>query len=176
MSNIGAGQPGSALSRHDLHGILFGAAVAMFLAALDQTIVAPALPAIARDLGEFNAISWLVTAYLLSSTAVTPIFGKLSDLYGRRRLLLAGLAIFIAGSIACALAPSMVTLIMARALQGIGGGALMTLPNAIIGDVVPPRERGRYQGFFASVYALSSVAGPVLGGLFTERLSWTLIF
>ena len=98
MSNIGAGQPGSALSRHDLRGILFGAAVAMFLAALDQTIVAPALPAIARDLGEFNAISWLVTAYLLSSTAVTPIFGKLSDLYGRRRLLLAGLAIFIAGS------------------------------------------------------------------------------
>ena len=176
MSNIGAGQPGSALSRHDLRGILFGAAVAMFLAALDQTIVAPALPAIARDLGEFNAISWLVTAYLLSSTAVTPIFGKLSDLYGRRRLLLAGLAIFIAGSIACALAPSMVALIMARALQGIGGGALITLPNAIIGDVVPPRERGRYQGFFASVFALSSIAGPVLGGLFTERLSWTLIF
>ena len=94
MTNIGAGRPGSALSRHDLHAILFGAAVAMFLAALDQTIVAPALPVIARDLGEFNAISWLVTAYLLSSTAVTPIFGKLSDLYGRRRLLLAGLAIF----------------------------------------------------------------------------------
>jgi EmrB/QacA subfamily drug resistance transporter len=176
VSKIGAGEPRSALSRRDLHGILTGAVVSMFLAALDMTIVAPALPSIARDLGEFNAISWIFTAYLLSSTAVTPIFGKLSDLYGRRRLLLIGLTIFILGSLACALAPSMVVLIMARALQGVGGGALLSLPNAIIGDVVSPRERGRYQGFFASVFAISSVAGPVLGGVFAERLSWTLIF
>jgi EmrB/QacA subfamily drug resistance transporter len=176
VSNNGAAQVGSALSRREIREVLLGAMVAMFLAALDQTIVAPALPPIARDLGEFNAISWVVTAYLLSSTAVTPIFGKLSDLYGRRRLLLAGLAIFIAGSIGCALAPSMVALIVARAVQGVGGGALLSLPNAVIGDVVSPRERGRYQGYFASVYALASVAGPVIGGVFAERLSWTLIF
>src|SRR5262249_48658842 len=128
------------------------------------------------DLGEVRAISWIVTAYLLASTAATPIFGKLSDLYGRRLLLLAGLLIFIVGSIGCALAPSMVALILARAVQGLGGGALLALPNAIIGDVVPPRERGRYQGFFASVFALSSIAGPVLGGVLAERFSWTLIF
>ncbi len=176
MSNSGAGHVGSAFSRREIRDVLLGAMVAMFLAALDQTIVAPALPPIARDLGQFNAISWVVTAYLLSSTAATPIFGKLSDLYGRRRLLLAGLAIFIAGSIGCALAPSMVALIVARAVQGVGGGALLSLPNAVIGDVVSPRERGRYQGYFASVYALASVAGPVIGGVFAERLSWTLIF
>ena len=176
VSNIGAGEPRRALSRRDVHAILTGAVVSMFLAALDMTIVAPALPTIARDLGQFSAISWIFTAYLLSSTAVTPIFGKLSDLYGRRLLLLSGLAIFMLGSLACALAPSMVALVMARAVQGIGGGALLSLPNAIIGDVVSPRERGRYQGFFASVFALSSIAGPVLGGVFAERFSWTLIF
>ena len=159
VSNIGAGEPRRALSRRDVHAILTGAVVSMFLAALDMTIVAPALPTIARDLGQFSAISWIFTAYLLSSTAVTPIFGKLSDLYGRRRLLLSGLAIFMLGSLACALAPSMVALIIARAVQGIGGGALLSLPNAIIGDVVSPRERGRYQGFFASVFALSSTRG-----------------
>jgi EmrB/QacA subfamily drug resistance transporter len=176
MTSSDAGAPEGTISRRELRGILIGAMMAMFLAALDQTIVAPALPAIARDLGEFNAISWVVTAYLLASTAATPIFGKLSDLYGRRRLLLAGLLIFIAGSLGAALAPDMFLLILARAIQGIGGGALMSLPNAVVGDVVAPRERGRYQGYFASVYALSSIAGPVLGGLFTERLSWTMIF
>jgi len=170
------GQARGLPTRRDLHAVLFGAMGAMFLGALDQTIVAPALPSIARDLGEFGAISWVVTSYLLSSTAATPIFGKLSDLYGRRRLLLAGLAIFVAGSLGCALAPGMVVLIVARALQGIGGGALLALPNAVVGDVVAPRERGRYQGYFASVYALASIAGPVLGGVFAERLSWTLIF
>jgi EmrB/QacA subfamily drug resistance transporter len=175
-SSAGAGKARGGLDRRDIHAVLFGAMVSLFLGALDQTIVAPALPSIARDLGQFNAISWVVTAYLLASTAATPIFGKLSDLYGRRRLLLAGLSIFIAGSLGCALAPSMVGLILARALQGIGGGALMSLPNVVIGDVVSPRERGRYQGYFAAVYALSSVAGPVLGGFFSEHLSWTLIF
>ncbi len=176
MSVSGTGEPEGPLSRREIRGILIGAMMAMFLAALDQTIVAPAMPAIARDLGAFNAIAWVVTAYLLASTAATPIFGKLSDLYGRRRLLLAGLLIFIAGSLGAALAPDMFLLILARAIQGIGGGALMSLPNAAVGDVVAPRERGRYQGYFASVYALASIAGPVLGGLFTERLSWTMIF
>jgi EmrB/QacA subfamily drug resistance transporter len=176
LSSTNAGEVALGPSRGDIRAILFGAVVAMFLAALDQAIVAPALPTIARDLGQFGAISWVVTAYLLASTAATPIFGKLSDLYGRRRLLRAGLLVFIAGSIGCALAPSMVGLILARSVQGIGGGSLMALPNAIIGDVVPPRERGRYQAFFASVFALASIAGPVLGGVLAERFSWTLIF
>src|SRR5262249_55666895 len=129
-----------AMSHREIRGVLFGILLAMFLAALDQTIVAPALPTIARDLGQFNAISWVVTAYLLTSTATTPIFGKLSDLYGRRRLVIAAVALFMLGSIGAALAPSMVVLIIARGLQGIGGGGLMSLPNIVIGDVVAPRE------------------------------------
>ena len=125
--------------------------VAMFLSALDQTIVAPALPTIARDLGSFADLSWVITAYLLASTATTPIFGKLSDLYGRRNLLLISIGIFILGSIACARAPSMLWLVIARAVQGIGGGGLLALPNTIIADVVSPRDRGKYQGYFAAV-------------------------
>ena len=164
------------MSRREIRGILSGVLLAMFLGVLDQTIVAPALPTIARDLGQFNAISLVVTAYLLSATAATAIFGKLSDLYGRRRLVMAAVSIFIVGSIGAALAPSMLALIMARAVQGVGGGALMSLPNTVIGDVISPRERGRYQGYFASVYAIASIAGPVMGGFFAQFLSWTLIF
>src|SRR5262249_42577859 len=131
---------------------------------------------IGRELGSFNAIGWVATSYLLASTAVTPIYGKLSDLYGRRRLLLVGIAIFALGSLLCALAPDMLSLILARGLQGAGGGGLIALANTVVGDIISPRERGRYQGYFASTYALSSVAGPLLGGFFAERFSWTLIF
>ena len=169
-------QAGGGISRREVRSILIGVLLTMFLAALDQTIVAPALPTIARDLGQFDAISWVVTAYLLSATAATPILGKLSDLYGRRRLMMAGTGIFMLGSICCALAPSMVLLICARALQGAGGGALISLANTVVADVISPRERGRYQGYFASVYALASIAGPVMGGFFAEYASWTLIF
>jgi EmrB/QacA subfamily drug resistance transporter len=176
LSATDAKPPAGPMSRREIRGILFGVLLAMFLAALDQTIVAPALPTIARDLGQFNAISWVVTAYLLSATAATPILGKLSDLYGRRRLLTAGVGIFVLGSIACALAPGMIGLIIARAVQGTGGGALISLANTVIGDVVSPRERGRYQGYIAGTYALASIAGPVMGGYFAQYLSWTLIF
>ena len=150
--------------------------LAMFLGALDQTIVATALPTIGRRFGELDQISWVVTAYLLTGTAVTPLYGKLSDIHGRRPLMLAAIGIFIVGSVACALAPRMTVLVLARALQGLGGGGLMGLAQTIIADMVTPRERGRYQGYIGAVFAASSVGGPVLGGFLTEHLDWSLIF
>ena len=164
------------MPRHELRPIIAGVMLAMLLAALDQTVVGPALPTIGRELGDFHAIAWVVTAYLLSATAVTPIYGKLSDLYGRRELLLVGIALFAVGSLLCALAPSMLLLIAARALQGAGGGGLISLANTVVADVISPRDRGRYQGYFASVFATASIAGPVLGGFLTQHLSWTMIF
>jgi EmrB/QacA subfamily drug resistance transporter len=177
MTSLSADVSGLAtMPRHELRPIIAGVMLAMLLAALDQTVVGPALPTIGRELGDFHAIAWVVTAYLLSATAVTPIYGKLSDLYGRRELLLVGIALFAVGSLLCALAPSMVLLIAARALQGAGGGGLISLANTVVADVISPRERGRYQGYFASVFATASIAGPVLGGFFTQHLSWTMIF
>jgi EmrB/QacA subfamily drug resistance transporter len=150
--------------------------LAMFLGALDQTIVAPALPTIGRELGDVDALPWVVTAYLISSTAVTPLYGKLSDIHGRRAMLLTSLALFVLGSIACALAPSMLLLIAARGLQGMGGGGLISLAQTVIADVVAPKERARYQGMIASVFVASSVIGPVLGGGFAQMAHWSLIF
>src|SRR4051812_47008868 len=150
--------------------------LAMFLSALDQTIVATALATIGRAYADVENLTWVVTAYLLAATVVVPIYGKLSDIYGRRPAMLFGIAIFVAGSIACALSPTMPALIAARALQGIGGGGLIALSQTIVGDAVSPRERGRYQGYFGAVFAVSSIAGPVLGGVFAEHLHWTLIF
>lgn len=166
----------SAISHRELMSIIFGVMLAMLLAALDQTIVATALPSIAQDIGGFDAISWVVTAYLLTATAATPVYGKLSDLFGRRQLLRVSIGIFLIGSTACALAPSMPALIAARALQGLGGGGLLSLSNTVIGDVISPRERGNYQAYFASIFASASVAGPLLGGFFAEHLTWTMIF
>jgi EmrB/QacA subfamily drug resistance transporter len=156
--------------------IILGILMAMFLAALDQTIVATALPTLGRDLGDLDHLPWVVTAYLLASTAVAPLYGKLSDIYGRRVMMLTGIWIFLAGSVACALAPTMLALVLARALQGLGGGGLISLAQTIIADVVPPRDRPRYQVHIASVFVASSVAGPVLGGVFAEHLHWSLIF
>ena len=150
--------------------------LAMFLSALDQTIVATALATIGRAYADVESLAWIVTAYLLAATAVTPLYGKLSDIHGRRPVLLGGIAIFVAGSVACALAPSMPALIAARALQGIGGGGLIALSQTIVGDAVSPRERGRYQGYFGAVFAVASIAGPVLGGVFAEHLHWSMIF
>ena len=164
------------LTPADIRAIIIGALLALFLSALDQTIVATALPPIARDLGNFELISWVVTAYLVTSTCVTPIVGKLSDLYGRRPVLRVCLVVFILGSGLCALAPGMVPLILARALQGLGGGGLITLAQTIIGDVVTPRERGRYSAYFSVVWASSSLLGPTLGGILTEELGWPWIF
>ncbi|MEP9353144.1 MDR family MFS transporter [Xanthobacter sp. KR7-65] len=156
--------------------IIFGVMLAMLLGALDQTIVATALPTIGEAFGDFTNLSWVVTAYLLASTAATPLYGKLSDIHGRRVMLLTAIAIFSLASAACALAPNLLVLIIARALQGLGGGALISLAQTIIADVVSPRERGRYQAQIAGVFAAASIAGPLLGGFFAQYLSWTLSF
>ncbi|WP_328365478.1 MFS transporter [Streptomyces sp. NBC_00445] len=148
----------------------------MLLAALDQTIVSTALPTIVSDLGGMDHLSWVVTAYLLASTAATPLWGKLGDQYGRKRLFQIAIVIFLIGSALCGMAQSMFGLIAFRALQGVGGGGLMVLSMAIVGDLVPPRERGRYQGLFGAVFGATSVLGPLLGGLFTEHLSWRWVF
>jgi MFS family permease len=150
--------------------------LAILLAALDQTIVSTALPTIVGDLGGLNHLSWVVTAYLLASTASTPLWGKLGDQFGRKNLFLASIVIFLVGSALCGQSRSMIELISFRALQGLGGGGLIVLTQAIIGDVVPARERGRYQGAFGAVFGVSSVAGPLLGGFFVDNLSWGWIF
>ncbi len=164
------------LKHAEIRGIVVGIMLAMFLGALDQTIVATALPTIGRAFRDVENLSWVVTAYLLTATASTPLYGKLSDIYGRRAVMLAGIAIFIIGSVACALATSMTALILARGLQGLGGGGLMSLTQTIIADIVSPKERGRYQGYIGAVFASSSIGGPVLGGFLTEHLHWSLIF
>ncbi|HUK08602.1 MAG TPA: MDR family MFS transporter [Stellaceae bacterium] len=166
----------SAHSHRQVLRILSGVLVGMFLAALDQTIIATALPTIAADLSGIEHLSWVVSIYLLTSTASTPIYGKLSDLYGRRRLLQIGITIFMLGSLLCVLAQTMSELIAARAIQGLGGGGLITLAHATVADHVSPRERGRYQGYLSSVWASASVGGPMLGGLFVDYLSWRWVF
>ncbi|MBV8790639.1 MAG: MFS transporter [Pseudolabrys sp.] len=164
------------LTHPEIRTIVLGILLAMFLGALDQTIVATALPTIGRHFNNLSELSWVVTAYLLTSTAVTPLYGKLSDIHGRRTMMLIAIVIFVVGSLACALAPSITILVLARALQGLGGGGLMALAQTIIADIVSPRERGRYQGYIGAVFATSSIGGPVLGGFLTEHLDWSLIF
>jgi EmrB/QacA subfamily drug resistance transporter len=153
-----------------------GIMLATLLAALDQTIVATALPSIVTDLRGFEHLSWVVTAYLLTSTVTVPLYGKLSDLYGRRRLFIVAISIFIAGSALCGIAASMGELIAFRALQGLGAGGLLPLAQAAIADLFSPRERGRYQGYIGAVWATAAVAGPLLGGTLTDAASWRWIF
>jgi EmrB/QacA subfamily drug resistance transporter len=159
-----------------VRGIIVGIMLAMFLSALEQTVVAPALATIGRTLGDAENLSWVVTAYLLAATAMTPLFGKLSDIYGRRTVMLAAVTIFTLGSVACALAPTMGALIAARALQGVGGGGILPLAQTIIADIMSPRERPRYQSYSAVMFMGASVSGPVIGGFLTEHLHWSLIF
>ncbi len=163
-------------SKLELISIMAGVMSAIFLAALDQTIVSTAMPRIIADLNGFEHYSWVFTAYMLTSTIVVPIIGKLSDIYGRKVTLLAGVAIFLAGSVVCGLAQSMVQLMLFRGFQGLGAGILMSGAFTAIGDLFPPAERGKWQGVIAGVFGLSSVAGPVLGGLITDNLSWRWVF
>ena len=166
----------SKLGRREVIAIIGGLALAMFLGALNQTIVATALPTIGRAFDDFENLSWVVIAYLLTSTVVAPLYGKLSDIYGRRGMMLVALGIFMAGSAACAAAPSMLMLILGRGLQGIGGGGIVPLTQSIIADAVPPRERGYYQAYTGSVWIVAGAAGPVLGGVIAEHLHWSVIF
>ncbi len=163
-------------SRSEIVSILSGLMLAMFLASLDQTIVATSLSTMAQELNGWTLMSWVVSAYLVASTITTPIYGRLSDIYGRRLVLLASIGLFVGASVLCALSQTMPQLIGARILQGLGGGGLRSVSQAAIADVIPPRERGRYQGYLSSVMAISMVLGPVLGGWFVDYLSWHWIF
>jgi EmrB/QacA subfamily drug resistance transporter len=156
--------------------VLSGIVICIFLAALDQTVVIPAIPTIASSLGSHENLSWILTAYLLASTIAAPIYGRLSDHYGRRRLLEISLVVFIVASVICGCAGSITQLIVFRALQGLGGGGLMSLAQAAIADAVSPRERGRYQGYLAGVWAIASIAGPLVGGYLADHASWRWLF
>jgi multidrug resistance protein len=164
------------LSPDEVRTILMSLLLTMFLAALDQTIVATALPTIGRQFDDVSNLSWVITAYLLASTAVAPVFGTLSDIYGRRVMITVSLALFTVGSILCAIAPNMTVLIVARGLQGLGGGGIMPVVQTVISDVVSPRERGKYQAYFSGVWMAAGLLGPVLGGVFAEHLHWSMIF
>ncbi len=164
------------LDHATVHTIVAGIMLAMFLSALEQTIVAPALPAIGRSLGNVDDLSWIITSYLLALTATTPLFGKLSDIYGRRTVLMLAIGIFVLGSIACALAPTIWMLVLARGLQGIGGGGLLPIAQTIIADLLSPRERPVIQGRTSIMFMSASILGPVLGGFLTDHLHWSLIF
>jgi EmrB/QacA subfamily drug resistance transporter len=164
------------LSQRQIRFVFLGLMLGMLLASLDQTIVSTALPTIVGDLGGLNHLSWVVTSYLLASTVSTPLWGKLGDLYGRKWFFQAAIVIFLAGSVLSGLSQDLNQLIAFRAIQGLGAGGLIVGAQAIIGDIVPPRDRGRYTGLIGAVFAVSSVAGPLLGGFFTDSLSWRWVF
>jgi EmrB/QacA subfamily drug resistance transporter len=167
---------GDGFTHRQILVIMSGLMMGLFLASLDQTIVSTALPTIVGDFHRSDELSWVITAYLLASTASTPLWGKAGDLYGRKRVFQLAIVVFLIGSALCGASQNMLELIVFRGLQGIGGGGLISLVFAIIGDVIPPRERGRYQGYFGAVFGVSSVVGPLAGGFAVDSLSWRYIF
>ena len=169
-------ETGTPLTEAEKNAIIAGVLLSMLLAALDQTIVAPAMPTIGHALGHAQYLPWIVTGYLLTATAMAPLYGKISDVYGRRPTVYAAILIFLLGSLVSALAPNMFVLVVGRAIQGAGGGGLFTLTQTVIGDLVPPRERARYTAWISGTWAVASIAGPLLGGTFAEHLHWSLIF
>src|SRR6267142_1884954 len=156
--------------------IVFGVLLPLFMGSLDNTILASALPTIGRDFGEVHNLPWLITAYLLSATAGMPLYGKIADIHGRRFTLRLALSIYIVASLICALAPSMLVLILGRALQGIGGGGLSSISVVVLGDVAAPKDRGPYYAYFSMTYTTAGACGPALGGFLAEYLHWSAIF
>lgn len=171
-----APEPLHALSPSEVRTIVLSLMVTMFLTALDQTIVATALPIMGRQFMDGANLSWVITAYLLSSTSVAPVFGSLSDIYGRRAMMTVALGLFLLGSILCALAPTLLVLILARFLQGLGGGGILPLVQTMLADIITPRQRAQYQAYFSMVWVSAGIGGPVLGGVIAEHLHWSLIF
>src|SRR5258705_11682927 len=174
MKNEGSGAV--TVSRADLLNLFAAVFLPMFMGAVDQTLLATAPPAIAASLGGLRDSSWIAVGYLLASATIVPVYGRFGDQRGRRDVLLVALGVFAVGSIACGLAQSMPQLVAARALQGLGGGGLMTLSQALIGELVPPRERARFQGYFALVFTCASIGGPVIGGFVVSHTSWRWLF
>lgn len=164
------------LSKKEIHRIFYGLMLAGFLSAVNQTIVATALPTIGRDFGDFENLSWVIIAYLLSSTVVAPLYGKLSDIHGRRAMMLAAIGLFIAGSVLSAVAPNMAILLVGRTLQGIGGGGIVPMVQTTVADMITPRERGHYQAYMGTAWVVAGVVGPALGGIIADRLHWSAIF
>src|SRR2546429_8761163 len=166
--------PKAPLTQGEVRTILMSLMLTMFLAALDQTIVATALPPIGRHFQDVSTLSWVITAYLLASTAVAPVFGTLSDIYGRRAMIILAMSLFVAGSVLCALAPNMPVLILARGLQGLGGGGILPIVQTVISDVVTPRERGQYQAYFSGVWVAAGVGGPLPRARFSPHFHFAL--
>src|SRR5262245_37382101 len=164
------------LTRKEIHRIFHGLMLGGFLSAVNQTIVASALPTIGRELGDLHNLSWVIIAYLLSSTVVAPLYGKLSDIHGRRAMMLAALGLFVVGSALSAVAPTMAMLIVGRTLQGIGGGGIVPLMQTTVADMVTPRERGSFQAYMGTAWIVAGLVGPVLGGIIADRLHWSVIF